>query len=215
MRTIKTLAPLLCFCLLCFSAGQHRARHPRASGQSGVFDFYLFVLSWSPEFCHGHPQAAECSQHAGFIVHGLWPQNNDGSYPSNCATSQPGPTNTNSVADIMPREIIQHEWQTHGACSGLSGDAYFALIRRAYDSILIPARFKAPAASFTLQPKQLKQAFEGSNAKLDDAEIAIELQGNYLNAVEFCLAKNATLEPIHCSNVKDANRGTFVVPPVQ
>jgi ribonuclease I len=31
---------------------------PQQPGKAGQFDYYLLVLSWSPEFCHGKPAAA-------------------------------------------------------------------------------------------------------------------------------------------------------------
>ncbi len=195
------------------SLASHRHNRTR-SGQAGAFDYYMLVLSWSPEFCYSHPNAAQCSQHTGFTVHGLWPQRNDGSYPVNCRTTQPAPTNPESMAGIMPPEIIEHEWQQHGTCSGLSGDDYFALIRKLYKAVSVPDRLKAPSASSTLAAKELKQLFEQSNANLTDASIAVQLRGNYLSAVELCESKSTSPAPVACSGIRDAN-GTFVVPPVR
>lgn len=192
----------------------HRQRRSR-SGKAGEFDFYLLVLSWSPEFCYSRPTAAECSTHAGFVIHGLWPQNNDGSYPYNCRTDQPPPRNTAPVDNIMPKEIIQHEWQQHGTCSGLSGDEYFSLIRKVFDSIHIPGGFQAPRSSFAISPGKLKQEFERKNSGFGDGNIAVQLRGHYLNAVEFCLSKGANPSPVTCTNVRDAGGGTFIVPPVR
>src|SRR6266700_8136158 len=37
---------------------------PQHAAQAAAqFDFYLLNLSWSPEFCHSHPAAAECAMH--------------------------------------------------------------------------------------------------------------------------------------------------------
>ncbi len=71
------------------SLASHRHNRTR-SGQAGAFDYYMLVLSWSPEFCYSHPNAAQCSQHTGFTVHGLWPQRNDGSYPVNLPDNAAG-----------------------------------------------------------------------------------------------------------------------------
>ena len=104
---------------------QRRGR-AEANGTPGVFDFYLLTLSWSPEFCVTHPQAAECAAHPGFVLHGLWPQNNDGSYPEDCSDAA-GPSDPGAFRDIFPDEhLLEHEWQTHGTCSGLGPDAYFS-----------------------------------------------------------------------------------------
>jgi ribonuclease T2 len=214
MRRFATIVVFFATSLLCFPS--HRRSHSQShTGEPGKFDFYLLVLSWSPEFCHSKPSAVECSKHAGFLVHGLWPQRSDGTYPSACKTTQPGPSNPSSMSDIMPPEIIQHEWQQHGTCSGLSGDDYFALIRRAYGSVTIPQTFQSPKSSFSSSPQKLKADFAQVNSGLENNEIAIQLRGSYLNAVEVCLTKDSKPIPTNCTNVRDAKRGTFVVPPVK
>ncbi len=73
------------------AAQTSRAALPAPTAQGQPYDFYLLNLSWSPEFCHSHPDSPECAAHPGFVVHGLWPQNNDGTYPEHCP-SRPGPT---------------------------------------------------------------------------------------------------------------------------
>ncbi len=105
---------VLCFLLLPASAVQmHSSDHRRNRGQSsqpGVFDYYLFTLSWSPEFCYSHADKPECqSGHHGFVVHGLWPQFVNG-YPENCS-NESGLSDPSSVADIMPDPgLVAHEW---------------------------------------------------------------------------------------------------------
>lgn len=173
------------------------------------------MLSWSPEFCHSHPSAEQCSKHIGFIVHGLWPQNNNGTWPENCPTNQSPPTSVSPVADIMPQEIVAHEWQAHGTCSGLGGDAYLALIRRVHDSIRIPSDLQNPTGNTTAHPTDLKRDFEQANPGLTDNEIAVQLHAGYLNAVEFCLSKSSSPAPVACSGVRDASRSTFRVPRVR
>ncbi len=44
----------------------------------GQFDFYVFTLSWEPQFCLNNRNAQGCNSHSRFIVHGLWPQDADG-----------------------------------------------------------------------------------------------------------------------------------------
>src|SRR5579872_3051728 len=98
-----------------------RSNHSAANSAPGDFDFYLLNLSWSPEFCTTH-SSPECASHPGFVVHGLWPQNTDGTYPENCS-SAPGPANPSQYIDVIPTaSLVQHEWATHGTCSGLAPD---------------------------------------------------------------------------------------------
>lgn len=210
---MRVLTTTCCFLIVSLAAVfPARAQKP---GQPGVFDFYLLTLSWSPEFCHGHQGNPECSGHQGFVVHGIWPQYKNGTWPANCQTNQPAPTDTSPVANIMPQDILQHEWEKHGTCSGLSGNDYFALIRKVFDSVKIPSQFASPSQSFTLRPPALKKDFEQSNPSLADPDIAIQLNGKYLSAVEICLTKDDTPAPMACSDVKDVRSGTFIVPPVK
>ena len=188
---------------------------PQQPGKAGEFDYYLLVLSWSPEFCHGKPGAAECKDHHGFMLHGLWPQYNNGSYPVSCATSQPPPTDLSKIKQIMPPEIVAHEWQKHGTCSGLSGDAYFRLAESVFASVKIPADFVAPTRTTTSRPSELKKDFEDVNPTLADRDIAIQLHQRYLNAVEICFSKSERPEPTACLHVRDVSGGTFKVPPVR
>lgn len=203
-------------CLLIAISGAVSPTCAQSPGQPGVFDYYLLTLSWSPEFCYSHRSAPECSEHRGFIVHGLWPQFNDGTWPANCQTSQPIPTDTSPVADIMRQDLIQHEWEKHGTCSGLSGNDYLALTRKAFDSIKIPDDLAAPSRSFTMRPAALKDDFEKSNPSLADRDMAIQLNGGrYLSEIEICLTKGKNPTPTACSNVRDVHGGTFIVPPVR
>jgi ribonuclease T2 len=206
----------LTYCLMIAISGAVSPACAQNPGQPGVFDYYLLTLSWSPEFCYSHRSAPECSEHRGFIVHGLWPQFSDGTWPANCRTNQPAPTDTSPVAGIMPPEIISHEWEKHGTCSGPSGNDYLALIRKVFDSIKIPNDLAAPSRSFTMRPATLKDDFEKSNPSLADQDLAIQLKGGrYLSEVEICLTKGKHPTPRACSSVREVHGGTFVVPPVR
>src|SRR5712675_205344 len=61
---------------------------------SAQFDYYLLTLSWAPDFCAlpgGNKDPRECGKgrHVGFVVHGLWPQNNQSRGPENCGPASP------------------------------------------------------------------------------------------------------------------------------
>src|SRR5450432_800369 len=143
---IVTLAALVSAGVASTASARHR-HHSSASG-AGVFDYYLLSLSWSPAFCLQSPASAECNgaRRYGFIVHGLWPQNEQG-WPENCGVHLPVPAAVvQGIADLMPaRGLVYHEWSTHGTCSGLQPAEYFALLRRAYASIVIPQEFSSAA----------------------------------------------------------------------
>ena len=163
---------------------------------AAAFDYYLLNLSWSPEFCFSHPQAAECAQHAAFVLHGLWPQNTDGSYPEHCS-SAPGPANPAEYQDLYPDEgLLRHEWQTHGTCSGMNADAFFAAARSAVHAVAIPAELTTLHAQTSLSPAEIVSDFAQSNPSLPSSSIRVSCGHNYLTAVEICLDKG--LHPIAC-----------------
>src|ERR1700754_5146618 len=92
------------------AAPQAAAPQPIAApAASKPFDYYLLNLSWSPEYCHSHPSDIQYAQHSTFVLHGLWPENNDGTYPENCSNAA-GPSNPSQYSDIYPDAgLLQHE----------------------------------------------------------------------------------------------------------
>src|ERR1035437_2035586 len=178
------------------------------------FDYYLFTLSWSPEYCHGHPNNPQCGGgHPGFVVHGLWPQFNNGQWPSACSSAA-GLLDPASILDIMPDpRLIQHEWSTHGTCSGLTADQYFGVIRKAYNSIQIPSPLIAPSRSTTRSAGEIKQMFLDANSGMSPDDIAVSCHNRYLSAVEFCLGKN--LQPTACQAVRGCTATSIRIPAAQ
>ena len=205
---------LLGFILLVTAAFSQRHHSRQASqGQPGVFDYYLFTLSWSPEFCHSHPDKPECqSGHHGFVVHGLWPQYADG-YPEHCSTA-PGLANPAEMTDIMPdAELVAHEWSVHGTCSGLDAESSFKLLRRAFASVKIPDRFRAVREHLSMSPDEVKSAFVRTNPGVSPGDMTVSCGNNYLIAVSLCLSKD--LKPTACQNLRDCRANVIRVPPIR
>lgn len=216
MKTYRPLiALLLLFALIAVAAGSSKHRHSNhaSQGTPGVFDYYLLTLSWSPEFCYSHPQKPECqSGHHGFVVHGLWPQYVQG-YPENCSTAA-GLANPAAMEDIMPDAgLVAHEWTTHGTCSGLDAEAYFKLLRRAFQSVKVPERFAAPRENFSIPPQDVKGEFVRDNPKFTADEMTVSCGNNYLTAVSFCVSKD--LKPTACQNLRDCRANVIRVPAVK
>lgn len=187
--------------LLLSLPGQLLAKHHHTHANSsdatpGIFDFYLLNLSWAPEFCSTHTSSrssSECdpSRHYGFIVHGLWPENEDGSYPQNCAPAQPvaQPIVQQSLPLMPDRGLIQHEWATHGTCSGLASADYFAAIRKAYEKVQVPQEFRATTQQQSIRPVEIEQKFAAGNHAPKDAFRVSCSQGEMV-AVEVCMTKD-------------------------
>jgi ribonuclease T2 len=175
------------------------------------FDYYLLNLSWSPEFCHSHPNATECSHHSAFVLHGLWPQNNNGTYPQNCST-EPGPGNPAAYSDIYPDPgLLNHEWRTHGTCSGLSPDAFFTLARNAFHSVAIPSTLYHLDHQISMPPGQILDLFTAANPSIPKSSLALSCGNNYLTAIEVCLNKNA--QPTPCGPIRSCRANTVRITP--
>ena len=199
-------AAIVILALLAFPSTAQRA------GKPGVFDFYLFTLSWSPQFCSTNGTNPECTSGGkSFVVHGLWPEFNSGKWPANCS-SAPGLADPSEVSDLLSASMESHEWSKHGTCSGLGPEAYFALMRKADSSVTIPPTLANPTSQLTLATADLKASFAASNPGIDVADIAIGCAKGFLVDVELCLDKNGT--PISCPAIPDCQSSRITVRPV-
>ncbi|XP_043716842.1 ribonuclease 1-like [Telopea speciosissima] len=98
------------------------------------FDFFYFVQQWPGSYCDTrrsccYPTTGKPA--ADFGIHGLWPNYDDGSYPSNCdsnAVFDPSLISdlTSSLEANWPTlacpssdglKFWSHEWLKHGSCS--------------------------------------------------------------------------------------------------
>ena len=188
-----------------------RSRGSRAANNSpGAFDFYLLTLSWSPEYCYTHPTDVQCGPKPYFVLHGLWPENSDGSYPENCSNAA-GPANPSQYSDIYPDAgLLQHEWKTHGTCSGLAPDAYFQLERKAFQAIKTPQQLKV-TKQISLTPGQILTDEAQANPGIPTADMALTCANNFLTAVQVCMTKD--LKAMSCSSVKTCGATSVKVTP--
>ena len=111
----RFLAVLLAMIATVAVAREHRERHEESGGR---FDYYLMSLSWSPSYCEAHPQDADQCAHKGFgfVLHGLWPQNRDGSWPQHCVNDvEPDAATVEHTLAFMPRLRITA--RNFGQCS--------------------------------------------------------------------------------------------------
>ncbi len=184
------------------SAPRPSRAKPEKGAQPGEFDFYLLTLSWSPEYCLGHPADAQCAAAPGFVLHGLWPENTNGTYPESCSTAA-GPSDPGAYKDIYPDQgLLLHEWRTHGTCSGLAPDRYFELERQAKAAVKIPANLSASAGKSTPAqetPGEILGAFAQANGE-PVGDFVVSCGNNRLTAVQVCLDKN--LKAMSCPAVK-------------
>jgi len=218
------LRALLCIFLLTVGVGalarghSHHGESSSGGDVAGRFDYYLMSLSWSPSFCETHPnEIAQCNhQGYGFILHGLWPQNRDGSWPQHCRTeAAPDAATIQHTLAFMPsRHLIEHEWQTHGACTGLDPHAYFELADRAFASVKVPTDLATPLRPAALSAKQVVSEFIQANPGMNENMLSVTCHDGYeLTEVRVCLNKDS-LTPQACGGrVRNTCRvGTLKIP---
>jgi ribonuclease T2 len=184
---------------------------PASTNDEQTFGFYLLNLSWSPEFCHSHPAAAECARHLTFVLHGLWPQNTTGPFPQHCSDA-PGPQNPSDYSDLYPDAgLLRHEWQTHGTCSGLAPDAFLNLARQALHSVAIPTELTSLDHQISMPPSEILNLFAKSNPSFPPDSLALSCGNNYLTAIEVCMSK--TLQPISWGSLRSCRANTVRITP--
>jgi len=200
-RRILTFAVLISL----FAAVAADARsHRRRPNDQTSFAYYLLSLSYAPDFCAqpaGNKDPRECGagRHIGFVVHGLWPQGKNGRGPERCGAA--GPVSEDLIRvmlNYIPSEsLIQHEWQNHGTCSGLSAADYFAAVRKARDAVTIPADLKQPPRPLRKSPAEIEALFAAANPSFPKEAFHVSCyRDGDLQEVRICFDKD--LSPRAC-----------------
>jgi ribonuclease T2 len=199
-------------------------RHHRGSqqGTPGQFDFYVLSLSWSPSFCETSGRGRnneQCSRGRpfAFVVHGLWPQHDRG-FPQNCERPAPWIDSRliRSMLDVMPaRQLVIHEWRTHGTCSGLTAEKYFEKVRTAFQNVKIPERFQRINDYLMVSPDDVEQAFTGSNPGLARDMISVTCDSRHLREVRICMGKDLAFRACPEIDRRACRTPRVVMPPVR
>jgi ribonuclease T2 len=192
---------LAAFLFIVFFASCASAQDRRADNRqdhAGRFDFYVLSLSWSPTFCAsqgGGRTDQQCSTDKDFrfIVHGLWPQYENG-YPDFCDTKEPGrvPQSLGEpLFDMMPSMgLIGHQWRKHGSCTGLTQRDYFGKLREAFSRIKLPADLARGETAVTLSADQIEDKFVAANPGMSRRGISTSCEGRRLEEIRICLTKD-------------------------
>jgi ribonuclease T2 len=207
---------------LAASVGFAFAQYP---SNPGDFDFYVLALSWSPSFCEAASERRpdrvpreQCGERPySFVVHGLWPQFDRG-FPERCQDPPPRLSRdiVSSMLDLMPaRQLIYHEWDTHGTCSGLPQRAYFDLVRKARDAVKIPAEFEDPKEARVVSPREVEDAFIKANPGTTPASITVTCSGRRLSEVRICLTKDLRFRDCPGLRRGACRRDEVVMPPTR
>lgn len=147
---------------------------------AGSFDYYALAISWSPTYCNskaGHNDRKQCGMDRNytFIVHGLWPEYQDG-WPQDCDTHEEWVPDDliGEMLPIMPsKSLIIYQWKKHGTCSNLNMSDYFALTRQLFEELKIPARYLAPTQTVITSPDEMIDDFISTNKGLERSMLSV------------------------------------------
>jgi len=180
----------------------------------------MMSLSWSPGFCAtaaGRDDPLQCGpeRRFAFVLHGLWPQYQQGGGPQNCSAEAAADESLiSSMLTIMPSpKLVAHEWEKHGTCSGLSPQDYFEEAAEAFNSVKIPSQYKAPQRQIIISPDQLRRDFAAANPKIGDQGLVVLCSGNgrYLQEVRACLTEDLEGRPCTREVLRDACKSSQIV----
>jgi ribonuclease T2 len=196
----------------------------RGNSRPGDFDFYVLSLSWSPSYCvsegpRANKQQCGTSRPFGFVVHGLWPQN-ERDYPANCQFDNARSRGSfvtrqivSSVSDIMPSTgLVAHQWRKHGSCSGLSQNDYFATVRQAYQHVNIPPSLRNLTSGRRVDPLLIEKAFVAANPDMKPDGISVSCKSNYLQEVRICMTKDLKFRACEQVNANACRSRSVMMP---
>ena len=160
------------------------------------FDYYVMTFSWAPGFCDlGGQQTSspECAAGSGdgFVVHGLWPNNEYRPNPESCLGHEATPADLAFEHGVYPNDrLAAYEYRKHGTCTGLDAHDYFATVREVKARLKIPPMFKAPQAPLHTTPGEVEKAFMAANPNLRPDNMAVTCAYGELTDVRFCIARD-------------------------
>ncbi len=154
-------------------------------------DYYMLALSWSPAFCDSQydkygknlPPSAEyqcgMKKQYGWIIHGLWPQSatarSAAGHPRFCQGDLP-PVDENVIAQYMNESpspnLLQGEWEKHGACAFKEAQQYFAKQQELYQALNLPNK--------ALKGKELFSWLRKNNPHLNGAYLGASRNEIYI-----------------------------------
>jgi ribonuclease T2 len=208
--------------LVSLAAGGAMAQDKRQNAP-GEFDFYVLSLSWSPSFCEdaaergGRSQIQCAGRPYSFVVHGLWPQYENG-FPEYCKRPAPRLNRSivSSMLDLMPAPgLIFNEWDKHGTCSGLTDRNYFETIRKARAVVKIPEEYIDLAQARSVAPAEIEEAFIKANPGLSSAAVSVTCNRTRLSEVRICLSKDLQFRACEELDRRACRRDHVTMPPIR
>ncbi len=147
---------------------------------------YVAELLWWPDYCDESPDLRYCAgaSFRGFVLGKFIPLQADGQSQScgpHPATFKPD----RRLLDLMPDERLQRtQWESYGACTGLSQSDYFEQLATLRKSVHIPRAFVSPDERFSMSTEEVRRQFLDSNRQLQPAALFVFCNSGLLSAVQ-------------------------------
>ncbi|CAH8389018.1 unnamed protein product [Eruca vesicaria subsp. sativa] len=206
-----------------------------SSSQSAPgFDFFYWVTYWPGAICtsqRGCCPPAKGNTASDFVIHGLWPQFNNGTWPAFC--DQTNLFDISKVSDIVSRmekkwtewgvwacpsnetKLWEHEWNKHGTCvqSLFDQHSYFHTnlkLRQNLDllNIFKQKGIKPDDGYYGLE--EIKNAIKGELGFAPGIQCDVDVEGKkQLFQIYICL-DNYAKEFVECPYVPDRSCGSKI-----
>lgn len=182
------------------------------------FDYYVLALSWSPSYCALEGDRAaerrQCQERRAFILHGLWPQYENG-WPSHCDSGyrEPGRRTFAAMAPVTPdRGLVRHQWRKHGTCSGLSPDDFFSTAIAAWHKVEKPDLNALAGPDGAMSARDVETAFLQANPRFSADAVTVKCREGRLNEVRICFTKDLGIRACGQDVVRDCRARSIEVP---
>ncbi len=164
---------------------------------------YTLAASWSPEYCRieRNKGTMQCSgQHGrfGFVLHGLWPEAQNGAPPQWCSlTPRPSPELIRRNLCMTPvPSLLEHEWAKHGSCMTRKPETYFKVSAILWQSVQWPDADRLSRKK-ELTAGDLRDAFLIANPHWKREHIGIERnERGWLRGMRLCYGRD--FRPSRC-----------------
>ncbi len=96
----------------------------------------------------------------------------------------------NFILPYMPNPaLIQHEWATHGTCTGLTASEYFTAVLQARATVQLPVQFTSLREKVNETPSQIEAQFAASNPSFPEDAFHALCRNHAFTEVRVCFNK--------------------------
>lgn len=183
---------ILAFLTMALAGGAGLAQPSQDLGPKppGDFDYYVLALTWVPAFCATNHDPQECGHDTGFALHGLWPNYDNGNYPSSCAEVALTQATRETFETIYASpKMIEHEWSKHGTCSGLAPADYFTLSKTDAAFVVVPPAYRTETSLRAADSRAVAAAFIAANPGLVADDFTVITKSDMVSEIRFCITK--------------------------